>query len=151
MREASEIVNFFTDKVVFLTGGTGFLGKVTLERLLRVCRVKTVYILVRQKKGKSEAERFDEIFGQVLYDRLKKECPDYRQHVAMITGNCSDENLNISEENWNILHSEVEVVLHCAATVRFDQSFRTAYYINVRATKDLIENAKKMTKLKVII
>ena len=31
----TEMERFYKDKVVFITGGTGFIGKVLLEKLLR--------------------------------------------------------------------------------------------------------------------
>lgn len=151
MADDSEIIKFFTNKSVFLTGGTGFLGKLTLERLLRVCRVKCIYMLVRPKKGKTEEERFSEIFGLEIFQRLRDECPDFTQHIKLIAGDCAARNLAISESDWNLLYDEVEVVIHCAATVRFDQDFRTAYYINIRSVKDLMTNARKMRKLQSFI
>lgn len=56
------IDTFFADTVVFVTGGTGFLGKALLEKLLRSCtRLATVYILIRPKRGQSVQERFTEL------------------------------------------------------------------------------------------
>lgn len=61
--EDSEIQKFFADSSVFITGGTGYLGKLILEKLLRSCPdVKRIYILVREKKGKDNKKRFEEIF-----------------------------------------------------------------------------------------
>lgn len=58
----SEIREFYRDKSVFITGATGFLGKVLLEKLLRSCpEVENVYVLVRQKKGKDMYSRIEEI------------------------------------------------------------------------------------------
>lgn len=65
--DASEIgtpiQEFFRDGVVMLTGGTGFMGKVLLEKLLRTCpHIKRIYLLIRTKKGKTADERLDDIF-----------------------------------------------------------------------------------------
>lgn len=61
--EISEVQEFYTDSTVFLTGATGFLGKLILEKLLRSCPdMKKVYILLRPKKNKDVEKRFDEIF-----------------------------------------------------------------------------------------
>lgn len=59
----SPIQEFFRDAVVFVTGGTGFMGKVLLEKLLRTCpNIKHIYLLIRTKKGKNTDQRLDEIF-----------------------------------------------------------------------------------------
>lgn len=56
------IPEFFSGKTIFITGGTGFLGKVLIEKLLRDCpNVKTLYLLVRSKKNKSAKERWSAI------------------------------------------------------------------------------------------
>ena len=49
-----DITNFYRDKVIFITGTTGFVGKVVLEKLMRSCpEFKRIYIMVRAKKGLS--------------------------------------------------------------------------------------------------
>lgn len=57
------IQEFFRDGVVFLTGGTGFMGKALIEKLLRSCpNIKHIYLLIRSKKGKNVEQRLEEIF-----------------------------------------------------------------------------------------
>lgn len=58
----SPMVNFYRDKCIFLTGGTGFLGQLFVEKLLRT-GVKRIYLLSRAKKGKSTKERLKETFS----------------------------------------------------------------------------------------
>lgn len=53
------IKDFYANSIVFVTGGTGFLGKALLEKLLRTCdKVQTVYILMREKKQEISNDRF---------------------------------------------------------------------------------------------
>jgi FlaA1/EpsC-like NDP-sugar epimerase len=56
--EMSDIEKFFANKTVFVTGVTGFLGKVLVEKLLRSCgSIRCVYVLVRTKRdGKVEID-----------------------------------------------------------------------------------------------
>lgn len=49
--ELSEIQYFYKNKTVFLTGVTSFVGKLLLEKSLRLLPVKRVYVLVRDKDG----------------------------------------------------------------------------------------------------
>lgn len=58
----NDIGNFYSNKSIFITGATGFVGKSLIEKLLRSCHdLNKIYILVRQKKGKTPAQRLDEI------------------------------------------------------------------------------------------
>jgi fatty acyl-CoA reductase len=59
----SEIQQLFRGAGVFVTGGTGFLGKILLAKLLRACPdIRTIFLLMRSKKGKTQEERFAELF-----------------------------------------------------------------------------------------
>lgn len=61
MGSRSRIVEFFEGKVIFLTGATGFLGKVLVYKLLTACQgIETIYILIRGKRGKDVHSRFEE-------------------------------------------------------------------------------------------
>jgi nucleoside-diphosphate-sugar epimerase len=59
----TEIQEFYRGANVLVTGATGFMGKVLVEKLLRSCpHLNNVYLLVRSKKGKNSESRLDEIF-----------------------------------------------------------------------------------------
>ncbi len=58
----SSVTEFYTDRDIFVTGGTGFMGKCLLEKLLRsIPGEGKIFVLVRQKKGKSVQERVEEL------------------------------------------------------------------------------------------
>lgn len=62
----SEIQKFYDGKKIFITGGTGFLGKLLVEKLLRSTNVDSIYFLIRPKKGKTIHARLDEYFNDVV-------------------------------------------------------------------------------------
>lgn len=62
-QQGSNVQEFYRDATIFITGGTGFMGKMLIEKLSRVCpQLKHIYLLIRNKKGKSVSERIDAIF-----------------------------------------------------------------------------------------
>ena len=65
----SEVAEFFRDKSVFVTGGTGFLGIAVVEKLLRCCPdIKNIYLLIRPKKGKKAQERLQDVTKNSVSD-----------------------------------------------------------------------------------
>lgn len=68
----SPIQEFFSGKSVFLTGSTGFLGSVLLEKLLRCCpEIKKIYLLIREKKGVDIQQRFKKLVNTKVSDHWK--------------------------------------------------------------------------------
>ena len=63
------IEEFYVDKSVFITGATGFLGKVLLEKLLRSCRrIKRIYLLARARADQTPQQRID----KMLQSKVKR-------------------------------------------------------------------------------
>lgn len=59
--EQQSIAEFYRGKSVFITGATGFMGKVLVEKLLRSCpAVDNLYLLMRPAKGKDVSARLQE-------------------------------------------------------------------------------------------
>lgn len=68
----------------------------------------------------------------------------------MVTGDCQEPILGLCSEDEKLLKEETTCVIHAAFSVRFDQPLREATN-NIRATRDLIDLAKQMPKLKCFI
>lgn len=58
------VSNFYKDTVVFITGGTGFIGKLLIEKLLRVFSIKRIYLLVRPKNNMTADVRLEKFFEE---------------------------------------------------------------------------------------
>lgn len=53
---------YFAGQNILITGGTGFMGKVMIEKLLySIPDLGTIYILMRPKRGKSIQQRISDI------------------------------------------------------------------------------------------
>jgi len=60
----SYITDYYKNKSIFITGGSGFVGKALIEKLLRSCpELNKIYLLLRHKKGKKANQRLDEIIN----------------------------------------------------------------------------------------
>ena len=65
---------FYSGKNVFISGCTGFLGKIILEKILRTCPdVGTIYVMVRPKKNVQPWDRVrKEILSSECFKIVKK-------------------------------------------------------------------------------
>ncbi|RZC39816.1 fatty acyl-CoA reductase CG5065-like, partial [Asbolus verrucosus] len=152
MEDLSDIQQFYKDQTIFITGGSGFIGKVLLEKLLRVCyNLSAIYILIRPKRGKTPEQRFNDIFDYACFDRLKSEMPNFHEKVHLISGDCDKAGLGIGQRDREILKEKVTILFHAAANVTFNQVLRLATNSNVRAVTDALEMAKEMAQLKAFV
>lgn len=63
----SHIANWYRNQVVFVTGSTGFMGKVLVEKLLRDCPdIKVCYLLMRTKRGIEPEQRRDDYVNHIV-------------------------------------------------------------------------------------
>ncbi|CAH0699599.1 unnamed protein product [Spodoptera exigua] len=148
----SQIQKLFAGSSVLLTGGTGFLGKLIVEKLLRSCPdLKKIFLLARPKKNKTITKRLQEQFDDVLYDRLRKECPDFINKISLVEGDVGQLDLGMCPEDRIKIMNEVEIIFHGAATVRFDEPLKTAVEINVRGTREMFKLARGCSKLKAFV
>ena len=151
MNQESEIARFYGGKGVFLTGGSGFLGKVLIEKLLRCCpNVLRVFVLIRPKNGQSGQQRLESMLKSPVFERLRKEQPNQLNKVQPIGGDITFTELGISFDELDVLINQVNVVLHSAATIRFDEPLKRAININVRGTEQVLRFCNKLKKLQVI-
>lgn len=67
--QGSDIQEFLRGARVLLTGGTGFMGKMVLEKLLRsIPHLDHVYLIIRPKKGNGVNDRLNAIFEDRVSD-----------------------------------------------------------------------------------
>jgi len=67
------VTQWYNGRSVFITGGTGYMGKVLIEKMLRDLEgIKNIYVLCRPKKGFSPASRIEQI------RKLAVECDDLK-------------------------------------------------------------------------
>lgn len=147
---SDRIQETFRGQNIFVTGGTGFLGKVLLERFLRSFPgIIQIFILVRPKKGKEPKERLEEIFKSPIFDKVREQrgLETMCKVVTPIQGDVMFPGLGISAEDKKMLIDKVTIVYHAAATVRFDEMLKKAVLLNTRGTLQMIELAKEMKNL----
>ncbi|KAI9295770.1 hypothetical protein K502DRAFT_290559, partial [Neoconidiobolus thromboides FSU 785] len=142
--------SFLHGKSILLTGGTGFVGKCILELILRdhYVHIEKVYLLIREKKGKSIKQRIvDEILSNKLFNVLKDHLSIKQfYHLILpklipIQGDISLPGLGIQDNDLEMLKNDLNIIIHCAATVDFNERLDRSLKLNTLGTLQLVEIA----------
>uniref|UniRef100_A0A6P7GH07 Fatty acyl-CoA reductase n=1 Tax=Diabrotica virgifera virgifera TaxID=50390 RepID=A0A6P7GH07_DIAVI len=146
------VADFFIDKNVFITGGSGFLGKLIIEKLLRSCPgIGKIYVLLRPRKGKAIEERLEKIIESPIFNPLRHQNPDALRKLIPIKGDVSELNLGISKEDRELLVNTVNIIYHSAASVRFDDFLKDAIILNVRGTREVAKLALDLKSISIFV
>ncbi|KAL0103276.1 hypothetical protein PUN28_017516 [Cardiocondyla obscurior] len=142
------IPEFYAGQSIFLTGATGFLGKVLIEKVLRSCPdVGEIFLLIRPKKGMSIDDRLKNMLKLPLFDKLREEQCSIFSKLIPISGDSKEKRLGLSNADVQMLIDRVTIIIHGAASMRFTDSLKNAICTNTRATRDICILAQSMKKL----
>jgi nucleoside-diphosphate-sugar epimerase len=158
------MADFYENKNVFVTGGTGFLGTVLLEALLSTTpNIGTIYVLMRGKNGRSARERIEKLLAKpvsVFQNRIRRvniNCLSFftvqlffkhdkkaLSKIVPVVGELSDENLGLSAAIYGELVENVNIIFHSAAIIKISTYLEIAINSNLTGTYRTIELAKKL-------
>ena len=68
MNNDTSVYDFYRDKNVLITGGTGFVGKVLLEKILRSLECNEIYIIIRDSRKRLKINTRNFLFQKFLKD-----------------------------------------------------------------------------------
>ncbi len=139
---------FLGGKTILLTGGTGFLGKVVIERLLRAApELARIHLLIRTTR-ESAATRLDaEVLSAGVFRALADTYADEwlafaYDKIAPVAGDVSQPRLGLADADFAALTAEVDIVINCAASVAFDAPVNEALLHNTRSAETVAEFAR---------
>src|SRR5437868_8801425 len=143
----------FNGRKIFLIGGTGFLGKVTLSMLLhRFPNVGRVYVTVRARsKEESETRFWNNVISAPPFDPVRQRYgtafEDFvRDKVAIVGGDIAEDNLGFSEEEAEAIAKDIDVVINSAGNVTFNPTLESGLRTNVVGTQNVIAFTKRMKR-----
>ncbi|KPJ06883.1 Putative fatty acyl-CoA reductase CG5065 [Papilio machaon] len=145
------VADFYAGKSVFITGGTGFLGKAFIEKLLYTTDIEKIYILIRETQQLRAHVRLRNILENPIFSRLKKEKPNALEKVVPIPGDIVKPNLGISSTDERLLIDKVSVVIHSAATINFNEPLLKALEINYEGTRKVLSLCKKIKNVQAYV
>ncbi|HYD63240.1 MAG TPA: fatty acyl-CoA reductase [Noviherbaspirillum sp.] len=125
-------------KRILLTGTTGFLAKVVLEKIIRaVPDIAGVVLVIRGNKNHATArERFErEIATSSIFETLRAEQPArlqrfFSEKIECITGEVTEPSFGLPANKFIELASRIDLIINAAASVNFREPLDQALSIN---------------------
>ncbi|XP_059669845.1 fatty acyl-CoA reductase 2, chloroplastic [Cornus florida] len=158
MGDGIGIVKFLRGKGFFITGATGFLAKVLIEKILRtVPDVGKIFLLIKAKNKEAAMERLEnEIINTDLFKCLQQTYGKSYQAFMLsklvpVVGNACESNLGLDEDIADMIAKDVDIIVNSAANTTFDERYDVALDINTGGPSRLMSFAKKCKKLKLFL
>ena len=133
---------------IFVTGGSGFVGKVVLALTLdRYPEVKHLHVLVRPGRYLSAQQRFYEqtLASPALAAVAEKRGRRFLQEkITVWSGEVSRPNFGIDTASLDRLAGRVGLIIHCAGLVDFFPPVDTSFRSNVNGVEHLAVLARRL-------
>uniref|UniRef100_F6VDW8 Fatty acyl-CoA reductase n=1 Tax=Ciona intestinalis TaxID=7719 RepID=F6VDW8_CIOIN len=146
------IAEFFSGKSVAITGATGFIGTCLVEKILRCCPgVLKIFVFIREKKDKSATERLAHLTQLQVFDTVRTQQPDFQLKLVAVPCDLEKEGFDLSEESQTQIQNEVNIFIHSAATLRFNEHIRLSYQINTLGVRTMLKLCRTIKNLVSIV
>ncbi|TGN41074.1 fatty acyl-CoA reductase [Marinobacter confluentis] len=141
----SSVLEQLSGKNVLITGTSGFLGKVVLEKLIRaVPDIGGIYLLIRGNKSHRDARsRFlNEIASSSVFDRLRHDDNEAFEHfldtrIHCITGEVTEPRFGLEASDFRNLAGKIDAFINSAASVNFREELDKALQINTLCLRNI--------------
>lgn len=143
----STTISALRDKNILLTGASGFIGKVVLEKILRTIPGNAkIFLLLRPDKNYPTArQRLDQgILTSSLFHTLKHESESQfndqvNNRVQVVEGQLTSNRFGMGDAEFKKLAASLDIIIHTAASVNFTEPLDQALAVNTLALNNFVE------------
>ncbi|CAI7593734.1 unnamed protein product [Penicillium discolor] len=107
--------DYYNDKTIFITGGTGFLGTAVVYRLLTQTSVSHVYMLCRGGIGKLQSKWTASLSSATVEKLLNT------NRITVMDGDILSPDLGLSQNELNTLQQQLNVIIHSASSINLSK------------------------------
>lgn len=134
-----------------ITGASGFLGKVLLWKLIETCKdVEKIYVLLRSKNNISAEKRLIQLLKNKPFSD-KYQYGLLLQKIVAIESDITIDGLGLSQSDRSLLQEKVNIVIHSAASVKFDAPLKDNLRDNFNGTRFIVDLCTTMPNLESLV
>jgi alcohol-forming fatty acyl-CoA reductase len=132
------------EKKILLTGASGFLGKAVLAALLRSAPdFRQLVVLLRAPTASAARKRLDDVLSGEAFAELPEAETRGKLDSGRISAVNGDLEIDGLSEEAGDAWSDVDVVIHCAATVSFEEPLDDALALNTFGPTRLLQRLRE--------
>ncbi|KAG0168873.1 cyclin-dependent kinase inhibitor far1 [Apophysomyces sp. BC1034] len=159
------VIDFYRHKNILLTGATGFVGKTVLWKLIQSLGTSLgqIYVLIRNgsnkrsKIGRPTDRIRNEILSNKAFISLRRNMGPakfdaiIKDKIVPIGGDIISPDLSITEEDREMIVKSVNVVIHCAAALDYQERLDLALETNTLGTLRLMDLADECEHMETFV
>uniref|UniRef100_A0A1B0DE71 Fatty acyl-CoA reductase n=1 Tax=Phlebotomus papatasi TaxID=29031 RepID=A0A1B0DE71_PHLPP len=165
MIDISVVTKILIDSIIKLSGRQPIVMK--LQRRLYLAQISLAYFM-RQTfdfenvnyvsllhdlhgSGRNVEERLEHLKKSDVFQRIRTKAPDLFDKLEAVEGDICERGMGVNVLVPQERLSNVSVIIHGAASVRFDDPLKKAAIINICGTREILNFAETLTKLQVFL
>lgn len=146
MKKETVVTKELKGKHVLITGSTGFLGKVILEKIVRTQpEIRKITLIVRSNSAQENVvERArKEILDSSVFEYIKNDDPQLfssqLKKIKIQVGEITKVNFGLDRSTFTELSRDVDVIVNSAASVNFREELDKALQINALCLNNIVD------------
>ncbi|KAM9999767.1 hypothetical protein ACTFIZ_008248 [Dictyostelium cf. discoideum] len=135
------IVDNNVDKIILLTGSTGFLGGYLLLNLVKMKNCSKIYCLTRSNHSSpDQINLMNKIIENLKYHKLFEMFEQSElEKILPVYGDLGKRKLGLSDNMYLEISNQVNLIISCGADINLNANYEEIKSTNVDSTKEFIK------------
>ncbi|KAK5574557.1 hypothetical protein RB653_009810 [Dictyostelium firmibasis] len=140
------------EKVIFLTGSTGYLGAYLLFNFIQLEKCKSIYCLLRNKSNSINPlnEIINNLKNHNLHEKLNQ---TQLSKITPVIGDLSKNEFGLSKDDYKKISTNVNLIINSGADINLKSSYQDCKIVNINGVIEIIKlslSSAKVNKIPIV-